>query len=54
MTAPHVQRILSGGPTAELLKVVAAAPTDFVWAVSRAAATALGTSIGPDLGARLF
>jgi ABC-type uncharacterized transport system substrate-binding protein len=54
MTAPHVQQILSSGPTAQLLKVVVAATTDFVWAVSRAAATALGMSIGTNLGARLF
>jgi ABC-type uncharacterized transport system substrate-binding protein len=53
-TAPHVQQILSSGPAAQLLKVVVAVGTDFVWAVSRAAATALGMSIGTDVGAQLL
>jgi len=55
-TAAHVQQILSrDGPDASqrLLKVVEAAGSDFDWAVSRAAATALGLS-NVDPAARLL
>jgi ABC-type uncharacterized transport system substrate-binding protein len=55
-TAAHVQQILSGsGPDADqLLSVTEAAGTDFDWAVSRAAATALEISTKIDAAARLL
>jgi ABC-type uncharacterized transport system substrate-binding protein len=47
-TAQHVQQILSGGPDAAFPAVVVAQTEDFDWAVSGAAAAALGLSAPTD------
>jgi ABC-type uncharacterized transport system substrate-binding protein len=53
-TAKHVQHVLSGSGAAQLPKVAVAAGSDFDWAVSRAAATALDIPTGIEATARLL